>query len=109
MTNEEKILNLLETQQEILTRHEALLENQQKILTRHEALLENHQNEIAKINLTLENKVFPALEALAEGQKTILETLAPKNRVEALEDEVSFMKMMMKTLAGEINELKKAQ
>ena len=64
---------------------------------------------IASINLTLENRVFPALETLAEGQKTILETLAPKNRVEALEDEVAFLKQMIKTLASEVNSLKKAQ
>ncbi len=67
------------------------------------------KEEIASINITLENRVFPALQALAEGQKTILETLAPKNRVEALEDEVSFLKQMIKTLASEVNELKEAQ
>lgn len=67
------------------------------------------QREIGKINVALENRVFPQLEALAEGQKTILETLAPKDRVEVLEDEVSFLKQMIKTLASEVNELKKAQ
>ena len=72
-------------------------------------ILESQQTEIANINLTLENRVFPSLEALAEGQKTILETLAPKNRVEALEDEVAFLKQMIKTLASEVNSLKKAQ
>ena len=51
--------------------------------------IEPINREIASINLTLENRVFPALETLAEGQKTILETLAPKNRVEALEDEAN--------------------
>ena len=71
--------------------------------------IEPINREIASINLTLENRVFPALETLAEGQKTILETLAPKNRVEALEDEVAFLKQMIKTLASEVNSLKKAQ
>ena len=71
--------------------------------------LDQMQEESGKINVALENRVFPQLEALAEGQKTILETLAPKNRVEALEDEVSFLKQMIKTLASEVNELKKAQ
>ena len=85
------------------------LENQQKTLENQQKTLENQQNEITKINLTLENRVFPALEALAEGQKTILETLAPKNRVEALEDEVAFLKQMIKTLASEVNNLKRAQ
>ena len=71
--------------------------------------IEPINREIASINMTLENRVFPAMEALAEGQKTILETLAPKNRVEALEDEVAFLKQMIKTLASEVNSLKKAQ
>ena len=48
-------------------------------------ILESQQTEIAKINLTLEN------------------------RVEALEDEVAFLKQMIKTLASEVNSLKKAQ
>ena len=71
--------------------------------------IEPINREIASINMTLENRVFPALEALAEGQKNILETLAPKNRVEALEDEVAFLKQMIKTLATDVNDLKKAQ
>ena len=71
--------------------------------------IEPINREIASMNMTLENRVFPALEVLSEGQKTILETLAPKNRVEALEDEVAFLKQMIKTLASEVNSLKKAQ
>lgn len=49
------------------------------------------------------------LQLLAEGHKTILETLAPKNRVEVLEDEISFMKQVIKSLSQEVAELKKAQ
>ena len=103
------ILEKLENQQKTLENQQKTLENQQKTLENQQRTLENQQNEIKKINLTLENRVFPALEALAEGQKTILETLAPKNRVEALEDEVAFLKQMIKTLASEVNNLKKAQ
>ncbi|MBS5658559.1 MAG: hypothetical protein KHW76_08880 [Oscillibacter sp.] len=53
-------------------------------MTDHE-MLEVLVNEVRSINLALENRVFPGLEALAEGQRTILDTLAPKSRVEALE------------------------
>lgn len=67
------------------------------------------QAEIANINMTLENAVKPQLQALAEGQKTILETLSPKSRVEALEEEVAFLKQIIKTLASDVNSLKKAQ
>jgi len=43
------------------------------------------------------------------GQANLLATLAPKNRVEALEDEVAFMKPVVKILSQEVAELKKAQ
>lgn len=65
--------------------------------------------EVRTINLTIENRIFPGLESLSEGQKTILETLAPRSRVEALEEEVEFMKSVIKALSKEVAELKKAQ
>lgn len=57
----------------------------------------------------IEGAVIPQLQILAEGQQMLLETLAPKNRVEALEDEVVFIKSVMKAMSQEIAELKKAQ
>ena len=57
----------------------------------------------------IEGAVIPQLQILAEGQQTLLETLAPKSRVEALEDEVVFIKSVMKAMSQEIAELKKAQ
>ena len=36
--------------------------------------------------IILENTIVPRLDALAEGQKALMETLAPKSRVEALEE-----------------------
>ena len=66
------------------------------------------QSNVAEIRMDVENRVDPQLQALAEGQKTILETLAPKNRVEALEEEVDFMKHVMNSLAREVDDLKKA-
>lgn len=151
MSNEEKILQLLENQQREIARANAQSEkNSERIAKADERIAETNVQlaktnerleemsaevarvgmevaktserlaetnveltrvsaEVVRINMTLENRVFPALEALAEGQKTILETLAPKSRVEALEDEVAFLKQMLKTLAGQVNDLKKAQ
>ena len=57
----------------------------------------------------IEGAVIPQLQILAEGHQTLLETLAPKSRVEALEDEVVFIKSVMKAMSQEIAELKKAQ
>ena len=62
-----------------------------------------------RMNILLETKVQTQFNLLAEGQKTILETLAPKNRVEELENEVAFLKSVMKLHSEQISELKKAQ
>ena len=51
----------------------------------------------------------PKFDLLAEGQKTLLETLAPKNRVEQLEEEVDFLKTVIRSLSRDVAELKKAQ
>ena len=56
-----------------------------------------------------EAAIMPKFDLLADGQKTLLETMAPQSRVEALEDEVAFLKQMLRTIASEVNELKKAQ
>ena len=95
MTNEEKILSLLESHSRILEAHSQALVVQ--------------GTEIKKINLTLENEVAPQLRALAEGQKTILESVAPKSRVDQLEEEVDFLKTVIRSLSRDVAELKKAQ
>ncbi len=57
----------------------------------------------------IEAAVMPKFQILAEGHQNILDTLAPKSRVDALEDEVVFIKSVMKAMSQEIAELKKAQ
>lgn len=61
------------------------------------------------MNVIIENQIDPKFNALAEGQQTLLEKLAPKSRVEELEDEVDFLKTVIKLHTKEIEELKKAQ
>lgn len=62
-----------------------------------------------RIMAYIEAAVMPKFQILAEGHQNILDTLAPKSRVEALEDEVVFIKSVMKAMSQEIAELKKAQ
>ena len=73
MSNEEKILELLEKHGEMLKR---LQEDQSEI-----------RETLTRVAITQENVVLPRLSLLAEGHKTLLETLAPRNRVEALRSE----------------------
>ena len=68
------------------------------------------------MQVIIENTILPQFKLLAEGQQTILETLTPKSKTEELQEEVDFLKSIIKLhtkqLAEqerEIEELKKAQ
>mgnify|MGYP002581958797 CR=1 FL=1 len=65
--------------------------------------------DIAGIKTRLDVEVMKQFKLLAEGQQTILETLAPKSRLEALEDEMTFMKSVVKSMSQRIADLEKAQ
>ena len=71
---------------------------------------EKDLKEIAHLmNVIVENEVTPKFNLLAEGQQTILETLAPKSKLEALEEEVAFLRSILASHSRDIQELKKAQ
>ena len=61
------------------------------------------------MRVLLESYVEPKFNLLAEGQQMIRETLVPKSRVEELEDEVAFLKSIVRIHDRDIQELKKAQ
>ena len=56
-----------------------------------------------------EASISPKFDILVEGHQTLLETLAPKSRVDNLEEDVVFLKSIVKSLMQEVTELKKAQ
>lgn len=67
------------------------------------------QETAAATRVLIESSIIPKFNLLAEGQQTLLETLAPKSRVEELEEEVDFLKSIIKLHSEQIAELKKAQ
>lgn len=67
------------------------------------------QEPAAATRVLIESSIMPKFNLLAEGQQTLLETLAPKSRVEELEEEVDFLKSIIKLHSEQIAELKKAQ
>ena len=60
------------------------------------------------VKVLIENEVAPKFSLLAEGQQTILETLAPKSKVDDLEEEVKFLKVVVRQLGEDLQKLKKA-
>lgn len=88
------------------------MNNEEKIL----AVLEEMRAEqvemrdlLQKVAITQEGVVLPQLKLLAEGHQNLLDTLAPKPRVEALEEEVDTLKTVVRLLTHDVAELKKAQ
>ena len=116
MTNEEKILSLLEKLDNRVAqidarqaRTETLLEKHGEMLDRLDRRMDQLDERQTKTEITLENTIVPRLDALAEGQKALMEALAPKSRVEALEEEVDLLKTVVRSLSRDMAELKKAQ
>lgn len=61
------------------------------------------------VSVLLENQITPQLRLLAEGQQAILEKLVPASRVEALEEEVKFLRAFVVQLAERVEALQKAR
>ena len=62
-----------------------------------------------QISIVVENQIKPQLRLLAEGTADIQERLIPRARVDELEDEVRFLKLMVRQMADRVSLLEKAQ
>ena len=69
---------------------------------------EARRGAVHDMQVIIENTIMPSLKLLAEGQRTILETMTPKSRVDALEEEVAFLRPIIRQHSREIEELKHA-
>ena len=56
-----------------------------------------------------ESAILPKFNLLADGQASILEKLVPRSRVDELEDEVKFLKSIVRQMNEDLQRLKKAQ
>ena len=116
MNNEEKILEMLGQMQADISgikSDQAAMKADQATMKADIADIKTEQAamkaDIAGNKTRLDVEVMKQFKLLAEGQQTILETLAPKSRLEALEDEMTFMKSVVKSMSQRIADLEKAQ
>ena len=72
-------------------------------------LQKQKQDLIQCMNVIIESEVNPKFNLLADGQTQIREMLIPRTRVDDLEDEVKFLKLMCRQMAEDIAKLKNAQ
>ena len=78
-------------------------------LTRLEERVEELDARSLKSAVLLETDIPHQLGLLFEGHKTMMEILAPKSRVEELEEEVSIHKGAIQALANRVSVLERAQ
>lgn len=116
MNNEEKILEILEKHDKVLDRImnrldrlESTQGEMQETLTRVVATQGEMQETLTRVAVTQEGVVLPKLQLLFEGQENLRQTLAPKERVEVLEDEVVTLKTMVKMIGKRLAALEQAQ
>lgn len=64
---------------------------------------------VTRVAITQENVVIPQIKLLAEGHDMLLQTLAHKEHVSTLEDDVDLLKSVVKTMSQRITALEKAQ
>ena len=68
--------------------------------------MEEHTSGIMAV--LIESDVTPKFNLLADGIKDMQEKLVPRSRMDDLEDEVKFLKLMCRQMAEDIAKLKKA-
>lgn len=68
---------------------------------------EARRGAVHDMQVIIENTIMPSLKLLAEGQRTILETMTPKSRVDELEDEMQFLKSVIRSQSDRIEALEK--
>lgn len=76
-----------------------------KLKENNEAILKEATH---RMKVLLDAEVTPKFNLLAEGIEDIQEKLVPRSRVDDLEDEVKFLKLMVRQMAERISSLEKA-
>lgn len=95
---------------EIMSETKSLLSAQKtEIMGETKSLLSAQKKEMmGEVHVLMESEFGPKFDLLAEGQQTILDKLVPRSRVDDLEDEVKFLKSIVRRMDDELQSMKKA-
>ena len=72
-------------------------------------LARQRQDIMHDVKVLLDTEVTTRFNLLAEGQQAIMDSIKPKSEIEELRNEVSVLKLAIRTMNQDIAELKKAQ
>lgn len=109
MNNEEKILEVLVQIQAEQKQMREDISGMKGDISGMKGDISDLRTTVTRVAVTQENVVIPQIKLLAEGHDMLLQKLARKERVEALEDDVALLKTVIKAMSQRIEELEKAQ
>jgi len=108
MDNEGKILEMLTAMQGNMAQMQSEIADIRDEITGIRGEMADMRETLTKVAVTQEGVVLPRLQLLYEGQVHLQQTLAPKERVEVLEDEVLTLKTSVKMISNRLAKLEKA-
>lgn len=109
MSNEEKILEMLAQIQADQKEMKDDISNLTRGVANLNEDVSDFRTTVTRVAVTQENIAIPQIKLLAEDHDMLLQKLARKERVEALEDDVALLKTAIKAMSQRITELEKAQ
>ena len=80
-------------------------DSERRMTTRMETMIGDSER---RMQVLIENEVSPKFNLLADAIGEIREMLVPRSRVDDLEDEVKFLKSMVRQMAERVSQLEKA-
>lgn len=94
------------SEQRMTTRMEEMIgASEERMTARMEEMVSTSER---RMQVLIENEVSPKFNLLADAIGEIREMLVPRSRVDDLEDEVKFLKIMVRQMAERVSQLEKA-
>ena len=108
MNNEDKILKMLE---QVIDEQKAMRTELSGIQSEQKAMrteMSDMRTELTRVAMTQDTVVLPRLDLLAEGHVTISEQIKSLSVIDELKNDVSVLKLAVRTLTDELAQLKAA-
>ena len=110
MASEQRLFGRIEASEQRMS--EKIEASEQRMSEKIEASEQRMSEKITeaenRMKVMMESYFDPKFNLLFENQQIMMEQLAPRSRVDELEDEVKFLKSIVRQMNDEIQQLKKA-